>query len=48
MERHEYELWERWKGHILHVVYTQRGDVRWIISARMANKKERRKWHDER
>ena len=30
---------------ILFVVYTDRGDVRHIISARRANKKERRLWH---
>lgn len=28
------------------VVYTDRGDVRWIISARRANKKERKLWHE--
>ena len=30
---------------ILFVVYTDRGDVRHIISARRASKKERRLWH---
>ena len=30
---------------ILFVVYTDRGDVRHIISARRANKKERTQWH---
>jgi len=33
---------------ILHVVYTDRGDVRWIISARLASRKERREWRDTR
>jgi uncharacterized DUF497 family protein len=31
-------------GIILVVVYTDRDDVRWIISARKANKKERALW----
>ena len=35
-------------GHVLHVVYTQRGDLRWIISARSASRKERGKWFDAR
>jgi uncharacterized protein len=30
---------------ILFVVYTDRGEVRRIISARRANRKERRLWH---
>jgi uncharacterized DUF497 family protein len=33
---------------ILHVVYTDRGDVRWIISARSASRKERKSWRQER
>lgn len=36
------------EGIVLMVVYTDRADLRWIISARRANKKERRKWHPER
>jgi uncharacterized protein len=32
---------------VLHVVYTDRGDVRWIISARVASRKERRLWRLE-
>jgi uncharacterized DUF497 family protein len=32
------------QGAILHVVYTWRGDVRRLISARRANKKEVLKW----
>lgn len=31
-------------GIILVVIYTDREDVRWIISARIANKKERALW----
>lgn len=31
-------------GLVLHVVFTDRADLRRIISARMANKKERLKW----
>jgi uncharacterized DUF497 family protein len=31
-------------GVILVVIYTDREDVRWIISARKANKKERALW----
>jgi uncharacterized DUF497 family protein len=31
-------------ANVLHVVYTDRGDVRWIISARPASRKERRQW----
>jgi uncharacterized DUF497 family protein len=30
---------------ILFVVYTDRGDVRHLISARRANRKERKLWH---
>ena len=41
---------ERWQtigkvGDILLVVYTERGDVKHIISARKASKKERRNYH---
>jgi uncharacterized protein len=32
-------------GDVLFVVYTDRGDVRHIISARLANRKERKLWH---
>ena len=32
-------------GIVLVVIYTDREDVRWIISARLANKKERALWH---
>ena len=32
-------------GVVLHVVFTDRGDVRRIISARLANRKERNRWH---
>jgi uncharacterized DUF497 family protein len=31
-------------GDVLHVVYTQRGEVRRIISVRLASRKERQKW----
>jgi hypothetical protein len=31
-------------GIVLAVIYTDRDDVRWIISARQANKKERALW----
>ena len=31
---------------VLRVVYTDRGDVRRIISARPANRKEKREWYD--
>jgi len=31
-------------GIVLAVIYTDREDVRWIISARKANKKERELW----
>lgn len=30
------------------VIYTQRGEVRWIISARKASRKERRLWRAAR
>jgi len=32
-------------GIVLVVIYTDREEVRWIISARLANKKERALWH---
>ena len=32
-------------GFVLVVIYTDRGDVRRIISARLANRKERAFWH---
>ena len=32
-------------GELLHVVYTERGEVIRIISARRANRKERALWH---
>lgn len=32
-------------GELLHVVYTKRGDVFRIISARRANRGEREQWH---
>lgn len=35
-------------GVVLHVVFTVRGDVRRIISARVANRKERSEWHANR
>lgn len=35
-------------GVVLHVVFTDRGDVRRIISARVASKKERNQWHASR
>ncbi len=35
-------------GLILHVVFTDRGDIRRIISARMANRKERDQWQTRR
>ena len=31
-------------GYILAVIYTDRDEVRWIISARLANRKERNLW----
>jgi hypothetical protein len=33
------------EGIVLVVIYTDRDDVRWIISARQANRKERALWH---
>lgn len=52
-DRHDYrEIRIRAVGligiYLYHVVYTIRGDVRWIISARRASRKERRKWPSER
>lgn len=35
-------------GLVLHVVFTDRGDVRRIISARLATRKERDRWHASR
>jgi uncharacterized DUF497 family protein len=35
-------------GVVLHVVYTDRGNVRRIISARVANRKERSLWQASR
>jgi uncharacterized DUF497 family protein len=35
------------RGRILHVVYTDRDDLRWIISARIASRQERKRWLDE-
>jgi len=35
-------------GIVLHVVFTDRGDKRRIISARVANRKERNQWHANR
>jgi len=35
-------------GLVLHVVFTDRGDVRRIISARLADRKERNRWHASR
>jgi hypothetical protein len=32
-------------GDLLFVVYTDRGEVRHTISARLANRKERKAWH---
>lgn len=32
-------------GLVIVVIYTDRDDVRWIISARLANRKERTLWH---
>ncbi len=32
-------------GDVLFVVYTDRGEVRHIISARLASRKERKLWH---
>jgi len=31
-------------GRLLAVIYTDRGDLRWIISARVASRKERQAW----
>jgi uncharacterized DUF497 family protein len=36
------------EGLVLHVVFTDRDDTRRIISARVANKKERTLWHASR
>ena len=33
-------------GLVLFVVYTDRGDTRWIISARKADRKERKRWRE--
>lgn len=33
-------------GLVLFVVYTDRGEVRWIISARKADRKERKIWRE--
>lgn len=35
-------------GVVLHVVFTDRGDVRRIISARLASRRERDRWHASR
>lgn len=35
-------------SNVLHVVSTDREDVRWIISARRASRKERKRWNRER
>lgn len=35
-------------GLVLHVVFTDRGDLRRIISARLADRKERNRWHASR
>ena len=35
-------------GLVLHVVFTDRGDIRRIISARLASRKERDRWHASR
>jgi uncharacterized DUF497 family protein len=32
------------EGMVLVVIYTDRDDIRWIISARLANRKERALW----
>ncbi|WP_298955704.1 BrnT family toxin [uncultured Methylobacterium sp.] len=32
------------EGVVYHVTFTDRDEIRWIISARRANKKERRLW----
>ncbi|MGI4978302.1 MAG: BrnT family toxin [Janthinobacterium lividum] len=36
------------EGLVIHVVFTDRGDVRRIISARLADRKERMLWHGRR
>jgi uncharacterized DUF497 family protein len=36
------------EGVVLHVVFTDRADVRRIISARLADRKERKRWRDNR
>lgn len=33
-------------GVVLAVIYTDRGNTRWIISARRASRKERKLWHE--
>lgn len=33
------------EGVVIVVIYTDRVDVRWIIAARLANRKERALWH---
>ncbi len=35
-------------GLLLHVVFTDRGDMRRIISARVTNRNERNQWHASR
>ena len=35
-------------GFVLYVVFTDRGNVRRIISARLASRKEREQWHARR
>ena len=35
-------------GLVLNVVFTDRGDIRRIISARLASRKERDRWHASR
>ena len=35
-------------GLVVHVVFTDRDDVRRIISARLADRKERKRWHASR
>jgi uncharacterized DUF497 family protein len=32
------------RGRIFHITYTERGAVTWIISARKANERERRRY----
>jgi uncharacterized DUF497 family protein len=48
-EKHERDLGEvaigEANGRIFTVIYTDRGETRWIISARPANRKERALWH---